>query len=51
MNQHTRQLIIKGYTLETGLEALVMSRRSFYDWSMKRPEKLTKRIENLKGII
>ncbi len=51
MNQHTRQLIIKGHTLETGLDALVMSRRSFYAWSMKSPERLTKRIENLKSVI
>jgi len=48
MNPHTRQLILKGYTLDSGLAALVMSRRNFYRWSKEQPENLTRRIDSLK---
>lgn len=48
MKAHTISLIIKGYTLEEGLTALNVSKRTYYRWSSEKPDKLTFRIEQLK---
>ena len=48
MKTHTASLIVKGYTLEEGLIALNMSKRTYYRWTTNKPELLTFRIEQLK---
>lgn len=48
MRTHTATLIVKGYTLEEGLVALNMSRRTYYRWISEKPDLLTFRIEQLK---
>lgn len=49
MKSHTASLIVKGYTLDEGLIALNMSRRTYYRWISNKPDMLTFRIEQLKS--
>jgi hypothetical protein len=48
MKTHTASLIVKGYTLEEGLVALNMSKRTYYRWTTEKPDMLTFRIDQLK---
>jgi len=48
MRTHTANLIVKGYTLEEGLIALNMSKRTYYRWTTNKSELLTFRIDQLK---
>ena len=48
MRTHTANLIVKGYTLQEGLIALNMSKRTYYRWVSEKPELLTFRIDQLK---
>jgi len=44
----TAKLLVKGYTLTQGLEALNISLRTYRRWIVKNPEKLNKLIDGLK---
>ena len=45
--RETAKLLVKGYTLAEGVEALGISLRTYRNWIVKNPAKLNKLIDEL----